>query len=381
MTTPKAAVSLMLCVLLGAPLVAAAQGDDPLYSEAYEKRVGVEAAQQVESEYTRYEDEEASAKLVTMVGEIAAASGRPDVAYDVRLIDTDQVNAFSLPGGIIYVTKGLLASVQSDHELAGVLAHEIAHNCTYDALIQADNNKDLFTGSVAAAIAAILLGANTDTVSTVLIAGEYIRRGVLGGYSIDMELAADAHAAEYLLGTSYNSVGLLTFMSRLAAEWRREPQIDRGVFETHPNPADRVGALAEQLYRAGVEINPRATTQWERPKAEEVEEDGQQVVRVVLWGEEIFRVMAPGPDAETPMARAEAIAQRLTALLEAGLRSYQLSVGDSDGNPAVGACGEVVVTIYPEDAEAQGADQAALAEQVEAAICAALFAERLDRLW
>jgi len=381
MTALRTVTAALACMLLltPAPFARAADGDPPFPAD-YEQRIGAEAAAQVEAEYTRYEDEEAHARLVAMVNEIAAASGRPDVEYDVRLLDTDEVNAFSLPGSIIYVTKALLSAVQSDHELAGVLAHEIAHNCTYDALVQADRNRELFTGSVAATIAAILLGAGSDTVSTVLLAGEYIRRGVLGGYSVDLESRADRHAVEYLLKTSYNPAGLLTFMGRLAAQWRREAQQDP-LFPTHPDPGKRVADLAEQLYDAGVDVNPRATTQWERPVAEEVEADGQTVAHVVLWGDEIFRVMVPGPDAETPLARAEAIVGRLTPLLEAGVQRYELSVGDHDGNPAVGARGEVILTVYPEDAQAQGTDQATLAGRAEMALMVALRTEELNWYW
>ncbi|MGD9497226.1 MAG: M48 family metalloprotease [Armatimonadota bacterium] len=373
----RATIAICLSVLLAAPVALAARG----WSPAEEKRVGAEAAAQVEAEYKRYEDPEVTAKLTEMVSIIAAASSRPDVTYEVRLLDTDIVNGFSLPGGIIYVTKGLLNEVQSDHELAGVLAHEIAHNCTYDALRQAESHKKLFMGSTAATIAAILLGATTDTISTVLLAGDLITRGVLGGYSVAMERNADAHAVEYLLKTPYNPVGLLTFMERLAADWRAGPQIDPGYERTHPDPPVRVQELAERLYRAGVDINPRATTQWERPKAEEVEVDGQKVVRVVLWGEEIFRVLTPGPEAETPMARAEAIVARLTALLEAGMQRFEIEVGDNGGNPAVMGRGEVILTVYPEDAAAQGVEQAALAEQAHLALRLALRIEQLGYYW
>lgn len=371
-----------MCVVMVAATLAVAWADGhPRFSPEYEQRVGAEAAAQVEAQYSLYEDAEALAKVTAIVEEIAKASTRPDVKYDVRLLDTDEVNAFSLPGGIIYVTKGLLQEVQSDDELAGVLAHEIAHNCTYDALVQAERNRNLFTGSVAATIAAILLGADSDTVSTVLIAGEYVRRGVLGGYSIGLEKAADAHAVEFLLKTSYNPVGLLTFMERLAAKWRREPQVDPGVFRTHPDPTERVDALAEQLYLAGVDINPRKTTRWERPKAEEVESDGQKFVRVVLWGQELFRVLVAGPEYETPTARAEAIVSSLTALLEDGVQRYEFHLVDHDGNPTLEARGQAVVTIYPEDAAAQGTEPAILAGQVYAALDEALFRERLDRMY
>ncbi len=375
------AIWLSLCLALMGVLALPARADDPPFSEEYEKSVGAEAAAKVDAEYERFEDEEAQARVNEIVARIVPHTGRPDVQYDVRLIDTDEANAFSLPGGIIYVTRGLLESVESDHELAGVLAHEMGHNCTYDALYQAERNKDLFTGSVAGVIAAILLGTSSEEISMVLMAGEYIRQGVLGGYSIEMERRADAHAVEYLLHTDYNPVGLLTFMERLAAEERRTPHLEPGVYRTHPPLDERVRALRQQISAAGREINRRATTQWERPKAEEIEEDGATVVRVVLWEKEIFRVLVAGPEHDTPMARGEAIAARLSQLLADGLMEHEVQVGEHEGNPAVCARGEVIVTLYPEDAEAQATDAAQIAEEVSDHLREALAWERLDRIW
>ncbi|NLO07201.1 MAG: M48 family metalloprotease [candidate division WS1 bacterium] len=370
----------LFVALIGAPGYAVAS--DPPFSPEYEESVGREAAAQVEAEYTRYEDEEAQAKVDAMVAEIAAASTRPEIDYDVRLLDTDIVNAFSLPGGIIFVTKGLLEEVGSDHELAGVLAHEIAHNCTYDALEQAKRNEKLFTGSVAALIASILLGAPSDVVSTVMVAGEYVRRGVLGGYSIKMETAADQHAVDYLLATSYDPVGMLTFMERLAAEYRRKPQLQLGFLQTHPEAPDRVRDLSDYLNRSGVEINRRATTDWERPTAELHEpEEGEPYVRVVLWEVEIFKVLAAGPDHETAMARAEKIVCRLTGALEDGMRAFQLQQTEVGGNPVIGMQNRPILTIYPEDAEAYATDQRTLADEVDYALRRALFKEQLNRLY
>lgn len=376
---------IILTVLIGALLTGAtttlyAAPGDPPFSEEYEEKVGQQAAKQVEEEYPRYEDEEAQAKLDAMVAEIAAASGRPEITYDVRLLDTDMVNAFSLPGGIIYVTRGLLEEAGSDHEIAGVLAHEIGHNCTYDALRQAQRNEEMFTANVAALIASILLGAPSDMVSTVMVAGEYVRRGILGGYSIDMETAADAHAVEYIMKTSYNPVGLVTFMERLAAEYRSTPQFELGFLQTHPEAPDRVKALKELLLDAGVELNRRAATEWEKPKAEEVEQESGNFIHVSLRGYEVLRVAVAGPEYETPMARAEAIAGRLTTVMEDGLQSYQLRIGDNCGNPCVRANGTIVLTIYPEDAEALDSDQQTLVREAKMAILQALQAEKLDRL-
>lgn len=374
----------MMAVVLTVSLAAglAGAGTEPPYKPEYEQRIGQEAAAQVEKQYKLYEDEEALARLKTIVNEIAQASDRPEVVYDVRILDTDEVNAFSLPGGIVYATRGLLEDVQSDHELAGVLAHEIAHNCTYDALIQAERNKDLFTGSMAAAIAAILLGGSSETVSTVLVAGEYVRQSVLGGYSIDMETAADAHAIEYLLRTSYNPVGLLTFMERLAAEYRGNAQaVDPGVFQTHPLPPARVADLKRALAAAGVDLNPRATTNWERPAVAQVEVEGASITQVVLQQQVIFKVLVPGPCAETVQARAERIVERLTAVMAEGLQRYEVRVENNAGNPTVEARGKKILTVYPEDAEAQGAEQMGIALHAAEAIKLALRMEELERYW
>lgn len=374
-------VVLMTALLAGAAGTVYAAAGDPPFSEEYEKKIGKQAADQVESEYDRYEDEEAQAMLDEMVAEITAASDRPEVEYDVRLLDTDMVNAFSLPGGIIYVTKGLLDEAGSEHEIAGVLAHEIAHNCTYDALRQAERNEDMFTTNVAALIASILLGAPSDMVSTVMVAGEYVRRGILGGYSIRMETAADENAVKYILDTSYNPVGLVTFMERLAAEYRSKPQFELGFLQTHPEAPDRVKALRKLLQDAGVDLNRRAATSWQKPVAEEVEEEDGTYIRVALRGYEIFRVGSSGPDHDTPMARAEAIASRLTDAMAEGLQSYEVRIGEHEGNPVLAADGTVVLTVYPEDAEALGQEQREIAEQAKTAVLQALRKEYLDRLY
>ena len=374
-------VALCALVLTGLAYAAADESARPPFPPEYEKRVGEETVAKVEAEYETYQDEETLAKLTAMAAEITAATIRPEVTYEVHLLDTEEVNAFSVPGGFVFFTKGLLDEVQSDDELAGVMAHEIAHNCTYDALIQADRNKDLFTGSVAAAIAAILLGASSSEVSTVLIAGELVRRGVLGGYSLEIERMADHHGTESLLKTSFNPVGLLTFMERLAAKERREPPKVLGVYQTHPLPQKRVKWLADLLDESGVEINRRATTKWDPPQAEEVKADDKDAAKVSLWGEDLFLVLTPGPNHETPMQRAEAVVKTLTDLLAAGMERYELQIGERDGNPALVAQAEAIIVVYPEDAEAHCAEADKLAADVKEALERALVKESLDRLY
>ncbi len=366
----------------GGAEVADENAEKPPFSPEYEKKVGAEAIAAVEKEYSLLADEEATAKLQDMVTKITAHTQRPEITYDVRLLDTEIVNAFSLPGGTVYVTQGLLDEVQSDDELAGVLAHEIGHNCTWDALQQAERNKSLFTGSVAATIAAILLGGSSDVVSTVLLAGEYVRQGVLGGYSIGMERRADHNGATYLLACpDFNPVGLVTFMERLAAKERREPPRDMGVFQSHPLAIERVQLLTDYLIAENVDINRRATTKWEPPAVEETKVDGVDGATLTLWGEDIFVVLAAGPDCDTPMARAEAIVARLTELLAAGMDSYELQARAGEDHSAVLARGQEIIAVYPEDAQAHELEAATIAAQVKTAIQRAFVRENLNRLY
>lgn len=270
------------------------------WSEEREKAAGEEVVAYVEKEYELWEDEEVLRQVEEIVAEIVPQTQRPDVKYTVKLLDSDEINAMSIPGGYIYVHRGLAEDAQSEHELAAVLAHEIAHNCTYDAMEQAGRSKKLFIGGVSAALVAIFAGASHDEISTVLAAGAYVRQGILSRYSIDMEQRADLNAIEYMVNTRYNPVGLLTFMERLGAATYASYRPDYGIFETHPQHTERCAYIIQAIYDAGLDINRRAVTKWDLPTVETIApEDGDAdpataPARLSLWGEPIVTIERPG---------------------------------------------------------------------------------------
>ena len=380
-------IALLTALLAGAGACAYA-ADKPPFSEEFEKKIGAEAAAQVEKEYKLYVDEEAHARLVAMVNEITAASSRPDVVYDVRLLDTEDVNAFSLPGGIVYVTKGLLKEAGSDHEIAGVLAHEIAHNCTYDALDQADRSKKLFLGSISAALVAMVLGANTEQISGVITAGSYLQQGVLSHYSLEMERRADLNAVRFLAASKYNPVGLLTFMERLASGMFDKPQIDYGIYETHPQATERVGYIIQAIYDQGLEINRRAVSKWDPPTFESLKPEGAAEdfvldpktapARITLWGEELITLTGPG-SFEGIDQRAAAVCKTLTDAVAEGLNLYEIEVDDRGDSALVTVRGAMLLTLDGRDVTAEGSTPAMVAEQVVHALARAIHRERLQR--
>src|SRR5437899_8162883 len=179
-----------MCMVLprgGAP--AYAQGAD-----AEGLRLGQVDARRLESQY-RLGQDAGVLERVTRIGKIvAAASDRPGLPYTFKVLDLEISNALSLPGGFIYVTRGLLSFVRSDHELAAVLAHEIAHAAHRHQLVMIRRSNEATFWTLLVAIisrdAAITAGARLVSVS------------LLSGYSRELARDADLSAIGSLGRTS-----------------------------------------------------------------------------------------------------------------------------------------------------------------------------------
>jgi predicted Zn-dependent protease len=365
----------ILGLVLGMALVSAAWAKT--YDPKKEHELGAQVTAEVEKQYKRYDDADALKRVQEIMAAIEPRTQRPDLQYDVRLLDTTEVNAFSLPGGFMYVTKALLQAVQSDDELAGVLAHEMAHCCHYHALIQAERSRKLFLGAVAATLAAIILKGGQEMVATAAQAGLYVRQGMLSRYSIDIEAEADADGARYLMKTKYSPVGFLTFMERLARDERRAVPVDPGVFQDHPSSSDRVTMLVDELTAGGVKINRRAVTTWRKPEVKEAEVQGREGKwPALMWWDQAVFVFAT-PDAEKAKARADEACQKLTAALAAGATQRGFTIEGVEGGAALEADGQPVFAVTAEDGAARGADPAALAKDALKRVSAALMQERL----
>lgn len=357
------------------------------WSEEREKAAGEEVVAYVEKEYELWEDEEVLRQVEEIVAEIVPQTQRPDVKYTVKLLDSDEVNAMSIPGGYIYVHRGLAEDAQSEHELAAVLAHEIAHNCTYDAMEQAGRSKKLFIGGVSAALVAIFAGASHDEISTVLAAGAYVRQGILSRYSIDMEQRADLNAIEYMVNTRYNPVGLLTFMERLGAATYASYRPDYGIFETHPQHTERCAYIIQAIYDAGLDINRRAVTKWDLPTVETIApEDGDAdpataPARLSLWGEPIVTIEHPG-EYDGVDKRAQAACQTLAEALADGMARYDISTARQDENGeqiAVQVRGKPMLILTRDDIQDGDGSPQSFADEVVRALTRALHREQLTR--
>jgi len=314
-------------------------------------------------------------------------AGSPPFEYSFKIIDDKDINAFSIPGGFIFVHKGLLDFVQSDHELAGVLAHEIAHAAHRHvmALVRAD---DKISREV---MLPVLLGALIgrmpagDTL-TLLTGTQLYRIAKLNSFGQEAEIDSDLTALEYLRRSSYNPVGLLTFMERLAAEERKRPQIDWGIYRTHPPSKERAQALRKGLQDAGIpirrrEVSPalRITTRLEKTdKKEGMPPEETDLYEVAYDNILIFRP-AHDPDKGDSKARAEKIAERINTLLDDGIEMFEVRL--SADSQAVLIKGEEVIRITPADSELYDQSPEKIALQVRESLRRLLWSDTIRLLY
>jgi predicted Zn-dependent protease len=210
--------------------------DFVLMSEDQELQVGQQYHQQVLKQMTVYEDPELQTYVNRIGQEIAEKSHRNELIYRFTVLDSPTVNAFALPGGYIYITRGILAYMNSEAHLAGVLGHEVGHVTARHAVRQHSTGTLLQILGAAAAV-----GTGSQAVGDL---SNMFGSALIRGYGRKMELEADRLGAEYLANTGYDPdemmgvIGILKsqeqFEIQRAKEEGREPRGYHGVFATHP---------------------------------------------------------------------------------------------------------------------------------------------------
>jgi predicted Zn-dependent protease len=215
-------------------------------SEEGEADLGRQEHPKVLSEFGGAYDDPELAAYVTSVGNfLAKTSERPDLEFTFTVLDTPVVHAFAVPGGVVYITRGLLALSTIEAELAGVLAHEIGH-------VTARHSAERYGQTVAANIAGVGLG--------VLLGGEAAQAGsALGGlllrsYSREQEFESDMLGGRYLARAGYDTAAMAGFLSQLQAHSRLEAELAGqpekadafDIMQTHPRTADRIERALEQ---------------------------------------------------------------------------------------------------------------------------------------
>jgi predicted Zn-dependent protease len=218
------------------------QKDFVLMSEADEIGLGRSANADVLKRYKAYESQSLQDYVNSVGQRIARQSHRPNLQYHFTVLDTPEINAFALPGGYVYITRGILAYLNSEAELAAVLGHEIGHVTARHGVRQSSAAQ---VANIGVAIASILL---PEVGSSNL--GQNLSQALLSGYGREHELEADRLGAEYLARTEYDPQAMIRVISvlkqqelfdeKLAKQEGRQPRRYHGLFATHPDNDTRL---------------------------------------------------------------------------------------------------------------------------------------------
>ncbi|MGQ0662274.1 MAG: M48 family metalloprotease [Pseudomonadota bacterium] len=221
-----------------------------------EIRVGREEHPKILREFGGEVHDPAIRRYVSEIGgSLARHSELPGLPFTFTVLNSDIVNAFALPGGYVYVTRGLLALASSEAELAGVLGHEIGH-------ITARHTAQRYSAALAANLAVGILGAVTGSNLWGQV-GQTVAELALAGYSREQEFEADTLGVRYLARGHYDTGAMSAFLAKLEANSALEAELagrlDAGRFDimqSHPRTAERVRE-AIQAGRGQAPAEPR----------------------------------------------------------------------------------------------------------------------------
>jgi predicted Zn-dependent protease len=212
---------------------------DLIITDADERKIGEKVSEMVREEFGVYQDRDVT-KYVTLVGTVLAqASGRPDLKWEFIVLDTDGVNAFASPGGLVHITRGALGLIKSEAELAGVLGHEIAHVTEKHTVNAIKKNK---TFKLAADVAP---GSNEYLEGIANAAYDNI---VEKGFDRGDEEDADTKGLRLANKAGYAPDGLAIFLTKLAERNKAQDASERNaLFASHPETRARIGDLGKQV--------------------------------------------------------------------------------------------------------------------------------------
>jgi predicted Zn-dependent protease len=251
----KAAAFVLAAVLTAAPAYAQFGGlinkaqkvndakskyDDLNITEQEERQLGDQVSASLISKYGVYQDKDV-AKYVSLVGGVLAQqSSRPALNWTFIVLDTDGVNAFAAPGGVIHVTRGLLGLVKNEAELAGVLGHEITHVTVKHTVRSIQKSKGISIGSDqvgGGSLKSAIIAKMAEKAYHLILDGEFSREDENESDKVGVQLASKV---------GYAPGGLVDVLKKLDA--RNSGREDRnGLFASHPAVKDRIGKLQQQI--------------------------------------------------------------------------------------------------------------------------------------
>jgi predicted Zn-dependent protease len=242
-------------------LLLAAAAAITLVSVEQEIEIGREAAAKVRREMPELTDAQVTGYVRGVARRLVQVAPGPKYPYSVSVLNYRDINAFALPGGPVWINRGVLQAATNESQVAGVLAHEIAH-------IAQRHAADQLTKGVLANFGLGLLGAflgNSGGAGAAQMAAGVIANGAFLKFSRDDEREADRVGLQMLTRAGWDGRGMVELFEILRRESKRDPVAVEAFFSSHPAPKDRQTALQAAIKRS--KGGRRDTAQFQRVKA------------------------------------------------------------------------------------------------------------------
>lgn len=295
-----------------------------------------------------------------------------------RILDSDEINAFSAWGGNIYLTRGMIEFCQSDHELAGILGHEVAHSMYHHLRDQVRRIQQFNTQQILVMVAAAFMGVNVAHAGLIT---QYVHLALLNGHSVEAERQADWAGCFYTYRAGYDPVGMITCFERLERLYRSRPHaVELGAFQTHPWSDERARSLEAQIRQLGLPVDRRAVIRALTAEVRTTEAEGDTPARVeLLLGERLLFEPRWGTPEQTAEDRAADAALAINKALNRGLRSTDIRLVPAGESWLIRATArfEPINLLEVHPADAAGGTTAELAGRVWRTLVAACRQEEI----
>jgi predicted Zn-dependent protease len=213
-----------------------------LYSTGSEIKMGKVYADQIEKS-TRFITDPVVTEYVNRIGQNIVRNSDCKVPFTIKVIDSDEINAFALPGGFFYVNSGLILNADEEAEVAGVMAHEIAHVCAHHAARQMTR----MSYAQISALPLIFIGGWTGygvyEAASIGLPVAFLE------FSRDFEAQADYLGVQYMYRSGYDPQAFITFFEKVQALEKHKPGLVSKAFANHPQTPDRILHTQEEIAR------------------------------------------------------------------------------------------------------------------------------------
>jgi len=212
------------------------------YSVEKEVAIGKQYAQQIEASAKILQDPVIS-EYVNRIGQNIVRNSDAQVPFTIKVIDSDEVNAFALPGGFFYVNSGLIMAADEESELAGVMAHEIAHVCARHATRQMTRMQWANIASIPLIFVGGGIGYAAYNAANIGLPLTFLK------FSRNFETEADFLGVQYMYKAGYDPQSYITFFEKIQAKEKKKPGSLAKAFASHPQTPDRIEKTQQEIAR------------------------------------------------------------------------------------------------------------------------------------